>query len=145
VVAVAQLVESRIVIPVVVGSSPISHPKNSVVKRKGYMLRLVTLFCFWVGSFEEILKRANSVTSRIPIPWLRYSRTDSSLLARASQKAISSKFSPALAPRSAPSLKFAISSSMTRAVAIACFWYRLITLERLTKPSGQGASSKTVR
>gem|GEM_PF-4132726 len=26
-VAVAQLVESRIVIPVVVGSSPISHPK----------------------------------------------------------------------------------------------------------------------
>jgi hypothetical protein len=27
VVAVAQLVESRIVIPVVVGSSPISHPK----------------------------------------------------------------------------------------------------------------------
>ena len=27
-VAVAQLVESRIVIPVVVGSSPISHPNN---------------------------------------------------------------------------------------------------------------------
>ena len=27
-VAVAQLVESRIVIPVVVGSSPISHPKK---------------------------------------------------------------------------------------------------------------------
>ena len=27
-VAVAQLVESRIVIPVVVGSSPISHPKS---------------------------------------------------------------------------------------------------------------------
>jgi hypothetical protein len=27
-VAVAQLVESRIVIPVVVGSSPISHPKQ---------------------------------------------------------------------------------------------------------------------
>lgn len=27
VVAVAQLVESRIVIPVVVGSNPISHPK----------------------------------------------------------------------------------------------------------------------
>ena len=31
VVTVAQLVESRIVIPVVVGSSPIGHPKNSVV------------------------------------------------------------------------------------------------------------------
>jgi hypothetical protein len=29
VVAVAQLVESRIVIPVVVGSSPISHPMSS--------------------------------------------------------------------------------------------------------------------
>jgi hypothetical protein len=28
-VAVAQLVESRIVIPVVVGSSPISHPRIS--------------------------------------------------------------------------------------------------------------------
>jgi hypothetical protein len=28
VVAVAQLVESRIVIPVVVGSSPIGHPKS---------------------------------------------------------------------------------------------------------------------
>ena len=28
-VAVAQLVESRIVIPVVVGSSPISHPKKT--------------------------------------------------------------------------------------------------------------------
>ena len=33
-VAVAQLVESRIVIPVVVGSSPISHPKNK--KRLAY-------------------------------------------------------------------------------------------------------------
>ena len=30
VVTVAQLVESRIVIPVVVGSSPIGHPKNSL-------------------------------------------------------------------------------------------------------------------
>ena len=32
-VAVAQLVESRIVIPVVVGSNPISHPKLSLVPR----------------------------------------------------------------------------------------------------------------
>ena len=31
-------------IPVVVGSSPISHPTEYVVKSKGYMLRLVTLF-----------------------------------------------------------------------------------------------------
>ena len=32
-VAVAQLVESRIVIPVVVGSSPISHPKHVVITK----------------------------------------------------------------------------------------------------------------
>ena len=35
-VAVAQLVESRIVIPVVVGSSPISHPKFLVFRESGY-------------------------------------------------------------------------------------------------------------
>jgi hypothetical protein len=46
VVAVAQLVESRIVIPVVVGSSPISHPKNSAVKIKGYALLARSLFFF---------------------------------------------------------------------------------------------------
>jgi hypothetical protein len=34
VVAVAQLVESRIVIPVVVGSSPISHPKEHAVNQR---------------------------------------------------------------------------------------------------------------
>ena len=40
-VSVAQLVESRIVIPVVVGSSPIGHP----TKFKGYRVFLpVTLF-----------------------------------------------------------------------------------------------------
>ena len=44
--AVAQLVESRIVIPVVVGSSPISHPKELAVKSKGYTLRLVAFFVF---------------------------------------------------------------------------------------------------
>jgi hypothetical protein len=33
-VAVAQLVESRIVIPVVVGSSPISHPTPSSGSRE---------------------------------------------------------------------------------------------------------------
>ena len=45
-VAVAQLVESRIVIPVVVGSSPISHPKNSSespVSGLGFLLS-----CFWL-------------------------------------------------------------------------------------------------
>ena len=31
VVVVAQLVESRIVIPVVAGSSPVDHPKNTVI------------------------------------------------------------------------------------------------------------------
>ena len=45
-VAVAQLVESRIVIPVVVGSSPISHPTEYAVKSKGYTLRLVAFFIF---------------------------------------------------------------------------------------------------
>ena len=39
-VAVAQLVESRIVIPVVVGSSPISHPKDS----KGLQVILQAFF-----------------------------------------------------------------------------------------------------
>ena len=42
VVAVAQLVESRIVIPVVVGSSPISHPKlqaNKTATFGGFLLR----------------------------------------------------------------------------------------------------------
>jgi hypothetical protein len=53
-VAVAQLVESRIVIPVVVGSSPISHPKEYVVKTKGYKLSLVTLFCFPAKYFHEL-------------------------------------------------------------------------------------------
>ncbi|CAG9195680.1 hypothetical protein PSP6_160086 [Paraburkholderia tropica] len=37
-VAVAQLVESRIVIPVVVGSSPISHPKE--FKQKAQFIEL---------------------------------------------------------------------------------------------------------
>ena len=36
--------KARIVIPVVVGSSPISHPTEYAGKSKGYMLRLVTLF-----------------------------------------------------------------------------------------------------
>jgi hypothetical protein len=30
-----------------VGSSPISHPKNSLENTKGYKLRLVALSCFW--------------------------------------------------------------------------------------------------
>jgi hypothetical protein len=37
-VAVAQLVESRIVIPVVVGSSPISHPNKSCIEPSPYRL-----------------------------------------------------------------------------------------------------------
>jgi len=40
------LVESRIVIPVVVGSSPISHPTEFAGKSKTYKFRLVGLFCF---------------------------------------------------------------------------------------------------
>ncbi len=37
-VAVAQLVESRIVIPVVVGSSPISHPNDPKIRVDGKLL-----------------------------------------------------------------------------------------------------------
>ena len=47
-VAVAQLVESRIVIPVVVGSSPISHPKF-------LSLTPVGLFCFCAGEMGMLL------------------------------------------------------------------------------------------
>ncbi len=42
VVAVAQLVESRIVIPVVVGSSPISHPTS--FKQKAHLVEVGFLF-----------------------------------------------------------------------------------------------------
>ena len=45
--AVAQLVESRIVIPVVVGSSPISHPKS--IKHLA-PLHKSGAFCFWAGT-----------------------------------------------------------------------------------------------
>ena len=47
VVAVAQLVESRIVIPVVVGSSPISHPTEF-----NEISRLERLFSFALGYFQ---------------------------------------------------------------------------------------------
>jgi hypothetical protein len=76
-VAVAQLVESRIVIPVVVGSSPISHPKEYVVKTKGYKLSLVTLFCFPAKFFQELaacklfvtqLGRRTAPTQMVPPP-----------------------------------------------------------------------------
>jgi hypothetical protein len=50
VVVVAQLVESRIVIPVVVGSSPIVHPTEFVVKTKGYKFRLVALLLYGSGN-----------------------------------------------------------------------------------------------
>jgi len=41
-----------IVIPVVVGSSPISHPKNSAVKTKGYMLLACSPFVFLEDEFQ---------------------------------------------------------------------------------------------
>ena len=47
-VGVAQLVESRIVIPVVVGSSPISHP--TISNRSCYQLRF-----FYVGILRELM------------------------------------------------------------------------------------------
>jgi hypothetical protein len=42
----------RIVIPVVVGSSPISHPKNLVVKTKGYALQACNPFVFLEDEFQ---------------------------------------------------------------------------------------------
>ena len=43
-VVVAQLVESRIVIPVVVGSSPIVHPTEFVVNENARKLNLAGIF-----------------------------------------------------------------------------------------------------
>ena len=40
-VGVAQLVEPRIVIPVVVGSNPISHPKASSFEEAFYLLYIL--------------------------------------------------------------------------------------------------------
>ena len=51
-VAVAQLVESWIVIPVVVGSSPIGHPKKYL---KLSASRKIPYFSMW--ELELILKR----------------------------------------------------------------------------------------
>ena len=51
VVDVAQLVESRIVIPVVVGSSPIIHPSNikhlAQLARLGFLLSGVHIAAMW--------------------------------------------------------------------------------------------------
>ena len=43
--AVAQLVESRIVIPVVVGSSPISHPIHRLEDRVLFVIRNPDVVC----------------------------------------------------------------------------------------------------
>ena len=61
VVAVAQLVESRIVIPAVVGSSPISHPK----KFQG-LQGLAALF-FSAGRSTAVLLRALCLGATMPI------------------------------------------------------------------------------
>ena len=57
-VAVAQLVEPRIVIPVVVGSSPISHPKIktkpvSLMRRVLLFLLPVRLAWLWCSSLFQ--------------------------------------------------------------------------------------------
>ena len=65
VVAVAQLVESRIVIPVVVGSSPISHPKEYAVKINGYPLRLVAIFLLWLFCFMQALRKPIELSSAV--------------------------------------------------------------------------------
>src|SRR5205085_4725776 len=50
-VAVAQLVESRIVIPVVVGSSPISHPTSS-----DEIKAFEALICFGVSAGTKLTR-----------------------------------------------------------------------------------------
>jgi hypothetical protein len=50
------------VIPVVVGSSPISHPKNSVVKTKGYTLRACSPFVFLEDEFQILEDRTSTST-----------------------------------------------------------------------------------
>ena len=57
-VAVAQLVESRIVIPVVVGSSPIGHPKKSFkIKDLKIYVHLLSTFLstFYFGQISPLL------------------------------------------------------------------------------------------
>src|SRR4029434_679347 len=54
-VAVAQLVESRIVIPVVVGSSPISHPKTFKAPACACIPSTPGV-CLWGGSVAVVLK-----------------------------------------------------------------------------------------
>jgi hypothetical protein len=53
-VAVAQLVESRIVIPVVVGSSPISHPKQKSKKACNFQLQAFLLGVWQVIAAPEL-------------------------------------------------------------------------------------------
>jgi hypothetical protein len=65
-VAVAQLVESRIVIPVVVGSSPISHPKNSAAKTKGYALLARSPLVFLEDGFQILEDPLRSVVKQAP-------------------------------------------------------------------------------
>ena len=51
-VAVAQLVESRIVIPVVAGSSPVSHPNRcSLFPNDFYFLKIVLSFFLTFNRF----------------------------------------------------------------------------------------------
>ena len=59
VVAVAQLVESRIVIPVVVGSSPIGHP--TVTKDKAHFLVGFFVFNAFSNSPHSVTTAPNNV------------------------------------------------------------------------------------
>ena len=67
-VAVAQLVESRIVIPVVVGSSPISHPKEFAVKTTGYKRYRCSPFLFLEDEFQFLEDRCCSARACAGVP-----------------------------------------------------------------------------
>lgn len=65
-VTVAQLVESRIVIPVVVGSSPIGHPKKikplgAVFFRLFFALVTYIIINCQLKAFDALLQRAKKI------------------------------------------------------------------------------------
>ena len=54
-VAVAQLVESRIVIPVVAGSSPVSHPINTKSPKAHYLALGLFFACYFLPHLNNAL------------------------------------------------------------------------------------------
>ncbi len=69
-VAVAQLVESRIVIPVVVGSSPISHPSIiSLTEMWGFFTSVGTFWGLNMSPIDEICKMTLDLQNGLILIW----------------------------------------------------------------------------